>query len=63
MVRNLRRDESGAKVPTKEIVNSIAEGNGKKAIHFAAARGDLGVFQFLRKKGADVKAFDGTIFN
>jgi len=36
----------------------ISEGKGKKAIHFGASRGDLDVFKFLVKKGADVTLLD-----
>lgn len=36
----------------------ISEGKGKKAIHFGASRGDLEVFKFLVKKGADVTLLD-----
>lgn len=43
-----------------DLLNSIKEGNDKKAIHFAAARGDLPVFQFLVQKGANPKDLDGN---
>jgi hypothetical protein len=28
-------------------LNETMEGNGKRAIHIAASRGDLGIFKFL----------------
>jgi ankyrin repeat protein len=43
-----------------ELLNTVKEGRGKAAIHFAAARGDLSIFKFLHSKGADTKQLDGS---
>lgn len=55
-----RFDDAHQKLTIKEILNSFKEGNGKAAIHFAAARGDLEVFQYLLQEGADPHVLDGT---
>jgi hypothetical protein len=31
----------------KELLNTVGEGNGKLAIHFAASRGDLSILKYL----------------
>ena len=41
------------------LLNSIKEGNGKLAIHFAASRGNLDIFKALVKYGADFTLKDG----
>ena len=42
-------------------MNNTSEGKGKRAIHFAASRGDLDVFKYLEKRGADIHALDSMI--
>lgn len=51
-VNNLNKEDPNAHT-TQSLLNSIKEGNGKLAIHFAASRGDVGVFRFLVEQGAD----------
>ncbi|CAK74215.1 unnamed protein product (macronuclear) [Paramecium tetraurelia] len=57
-VKQRKRGNENEKVPIRTFINTISEGKGKKAIHFGASRGDLEVFKFLVKKGADVSLLD-----
>ncbi|CAD8083227.1 unnamed protein product [Paramecium sonneborni] len=57
-VKQRKRGNENEKVPIRKFINVISEGKGKKAIHFGASRGDLEVFKFLVKKGADVTLLD-----
>ncbi|CAD8077193.1 unnamed protein product [Paramecium primaurelia] len=57
-VKQRKRGNENEKVPIRTFINVISEGKGKKAIHFGASRGDLDVFKFLVKKGADVNLLD-----
>lgn len=41
------------------LLNQTKEGNGKKALHFAASRGDVEIFKLLLAEGADINAKDG----
>lgn len=50
--------EDKEKSTIKYILNNTSEGKGKKAIHFAASRGDLDIFKYLEKRGADIHALD-----
>ena len=43
------------------LLNQTKEGNGKKAIHFAASRGDLEIFKLLLSEGADINVKDGNL--
>ncbi|KRX10942.1 Ankyrin repeat-containing domain [Pseudocohnilembus persalinus] len=42
----------------KQILNEIKEGMEKTVIHFAAARGDINVFELLINEGADINIVD-----
>ncbi len=45
----------------KEMLATLKEGKGRRCIHFAAARGDLAVFQLLAEDyECDVEALDDT---
>ncbi|CAD8053328.1 unnamed protein product [Paramecium primaurelia] len=57
-VKQRKRGNENEKVPIRTFINVISEGKGKKAIHFGASRGDLDVFKFLVKKGADITLLD-----
>ncbi|KAM3141457.1 hypothetical protein pb186bvf_006575 [Paramecium bursaria] len=58
-VKEKRKDsEDKEKSTIKYILNNTSEGKGKKAVHFAASRGDLEIFKYLEKRGADIHALD-----
>jgi ankyrin repeat protein len=42
----------------KTLLLECKEGKGKTVLHFAAARGDIDIFDYLLSEGADLNALD-----
>lgn len=42
----------------KTLLIECKEGKGKTVLHFAAARGDIDIFDYLLSEGADLNALD-----
>lgn len=42
----------------KELINNLTEGRNKNALHFAAAKGDPQVMQYLLEQGGDLMSVD-----
>ena len=42
----------------EDILNSVGDGNQRRAIHFAASRGEIEIFDYLLSLGADPNILD-----